>query len=996
MKKHGLFLELIYVRRVFYGVTPSRADLTPADARPASYRRIRQDPAMGSTGIGKKPAKVVARLGRRGRRGDDADDGQGGVRHTPLNAAWAILQAYAIIAIATSSYGSIFASPPPPPEQSAVRPPNPRARPARSNPSPPSRPGDAPTNSQLCVFFTQPDGRSSIDARCSPRPASPSPFRDEQMLNLTNVKNVLFGDGVLEDIHNVDRFLGVSTTSYHLSRLTCRKTLDAVTGTAKAAKYAAWYATDGAIDLAAPLAAEYAEAMMIPEAWANLKSSLAYTNRGVANCLRISWTVVGPPLRYALPFLDFVWDGLEPPLIRAKDAVVDAADDAMYTFKESFNEAMGPTVDEWGRALTPIARAPANAFGAFLTYAWRPAVYFCTYPELYGDLPPAIPPTLPRSSLRWGERCRKTLWGEWTACSARCGSGYRQRVNHCGKKQVIRCEGPGIIGCDEVCDSGAVRDCAGRCKGDKRVDCKGVCGGGAEVGCDGGCSYAAAQTDKSGACCAFPSFVLPKTGLCNTTIDEDTERLAQALAAKRRLLEDRAMSTTGALPERFATDLRERRRLRELAERSVDPVSPKAKGVEPIRPKKYPGTGRVQPPDDSDVVENRTERLLGTKRYVKVRPVRDKNAERGVFGSVFAFVAWPFRLVGWLVASVLGLLLTRVLLVLVLIGGFGAGAYHVVNVAIQQMESELRNEGGGDENDAGEEKPSGNVVDEILSKLVDLAKTAIVFVREWSDKRAVRARAMRAEKKERERVTHAHREAFGSVVTAASDADAYAIRRRAIRAMVTMSGSPDLEWRHKLRCFNGLVRLANGGSNRPYLIAEMGGLEEATKALSRWMRDKSLDQPHSALQLIRALVHAPAAQRMLANLDVVRDGTSAAVMLELLLTAPGVVPLQRSGLASLWALIHLAGPGSGVAEKLLDAGLFEHLEDEWEDSHADEVVAHGIGGCVMQLAKGDARAQARLTELGAQALVSKIFDEHPGVTYRGRFSDLRAWLRAGK
>ena len=50
----------------------------------------------------------------------------------------------------------------------------------------------------------------------------------------------------------------------------------------------------------------------------------------------------------------------------------------------------------------------------------------------------------------------------------------------------------------------------------------------------------------------------------------------------------------------------------------------------------------------------------------------------------------------------------------------------------------------------------------------------------------------------------------------------------------------------------------------------------------------------------------------------------------------------------------------------------------------------------MQLAKGDARAQARLTELGAQALVSKIFDEHPGVTYRGRFSDLRAWLRAGK
>ena len=128
---------------------------------------------MGSTVIGKKPAKVVARLGRRGRRGDDPDDGQGGVRHTPLNAAWAILQAYAIIAIATSSYGSIFASPPPPPEQSAVRPPNPRARPARSNPTPPFAPRRRP-DGFTAVFFSPRRRRSSIDARCSPRPLSPS------------------------------------------------------------------------------------------------------------------------------------------------------------------------------------------------------------------------------------------------------------------------------------------------------------------------------------------------------------------------------------------------------------------------------------------------------------------------------------------------------------------------------------------------------------------------------------------------------------------------------------------------------------------------------------------------------------------------------------------------------------------------------------------------------------------------------------------------------
>ena len=293
------------------------------------------------------------------------------------------------------------------------------------------------------------------------------------------------------------------------------------------------------------------------------------------------------------------------------------------------------------------------------------------------------------------------------------------------------------------------------------MDCKGVCGGGAEVGCDGGCSYAAAQTDKSGKCCAFPSFVLPKTGLCNTTIDEDTERLAQALATKRRLLEDKAMRVTGAPPERGVADLRERRRLREIAERSVEPVSPKAKGVEPIRPKKYPGTGRVQPPDDSDVVENRTERLLGTKRYVKVRPVSRPRQERRL-RLCLRRRRTSCRFVGWLVASILGFVLIRVLLVLVLLGGFGAGAYHVVNVAIQQMESELRREGGDDEND--EKKPSGNVVDEILSKLVDLAKTAIVFVREWSDKRAnvraAAAAAAAAAAKERERVADARREAF--------------------------------------------------------------------------------------------------------------------------------------------------------------------------------------------------------------------------------------------
>ena len=167
-------------------------------------------------------------------------------------------------------------------------------------------------------------------------------------------------------------------------------------------------------------------------------------------------------------------------------------------------------------------------------------------------------------------------------------------MNHCGKRQVIRCQGPGIVGCDEVCDSGAVQDCSGRCKGDTTIDCKGVCGGGAAVGCDGGCSYAAAQTDKSGKCCLPPSFVLPKTGLCNTTADEDTERLAQVLAAKRAQLEDKVMKEMGRLPESNVAAMKTLRNARKLAEKS-EPVTPKSKGVEPIKPKHYPGTGRVQP-----------------------------------------------------------------------------------------------------------------------------------------------------------------------------------------------------------------------------------------------------------------------------------------------------------------------------------------------------------------------------------------------------------------
>ena len=116
-------------------------------------------------------------------------------------------------------------------------------------------------------------------------------------------------------------------------------------------------------------------------------------------------------------------------------------------------------------------------------------------------------------------------------------------------------------------------------------------------------------------------------------------------------------------------------------------------------------------------------------------------------------------------------------------------------------------------------------------------------------------------------------------------------------------------------------------------------------------------------------------------------------LLEVLHATPGVLPVQRNGLSCMWALIKCAGPKSGVAEGLVRAGLYEHLEDEWEDSSEDFDVAHGVAGCVMQLALGNTTMQAVLTNMGAQGLIGKIFDQHDNLEFQGRFSDLRQWLR---
>ena len=111
-----------------------------------------------------------------------------------------------------------------------------------------------------------------------------------------------------------------------------------------------------------------------------------------------------------------------------------------------------------------------------------------------------------------------------------------------------------------------------------------------------------------------------------------------------------------------------------------------------------------------------------------------------------------------------------------------------------------------------------------------------------------------------------------------------------------------------------------------------------------------------------------------------RNGEAAGVILRVLVETPGVRPVQRAGLTAMWALVRLAGPESGVAERLVEDGFYEHLEDEWEDSRGRARSHHplAIGGCVMQLAMGNKKMQAVLTNLGAQALVARLFKKHAG------------------
>ena len=85
-------------------------------------------------------------------------------------------------------------------------------------------------------------------------------------------------------------------------------------------------------------------------------------------------------------------------------------------------------------------------------------------------------------------------------------------INKCGSVEERVCYGPGVMGCDGVCNSGKLIDCSGICGGKAKADQCGVCGGNnKDLGCDGKCfsSFAKDCTGKCGG-----TAVLDDCGVC--------------------------------------------------------------------------------------------------------------------------------------------------------------------------------------------------------------------------------------------------------------------------------------------------------------------------------------------------------------------------------------------------------------------------------------------------------------------------------------------------
>ena len=230
--------------------------------------------------------------------------------------------------------------------------------------------------------------------------------------------------------------------------------------------------------------------------------SRAMGDGAISTVQNVAWLMafaVAPVVDYALePLYDFVYDGVEPLYQTFVAGTMDFFEDTTFALEQNLASVVNARVMNIIRwplhiVLNPF-KWPMGVFEAII----HPTYKFCAYPEYFDDVPE---PQLPIVRSTFGDKCRSNVWGEWTECSMKCGPGFKVRANHCGKKQVSRCAGTDMIGCDGKCGSGLRTDCNGICGGKTLVDKCGVCGGmNAALGCDGKC-FSGMREDTFGSCC---------------------------------------------------------------------------------------------------------------------------------------------------------------------------------------------------------------------------------------------------------------------------------------------------------------------------------------------------------------------------------------------------------------------------------------------------------------------------------------------------------------
>ena len=325
---------------------------------------------------------------------------------------------------------------------------------------------------------------------------------------------------------SIDRSYDEMARWKHATRYTIRGSFNAAAGVSKGVARAATSSAKWGFQMAI---SAMERAGMGPVIDVCSMMSVATTS-SIGNMMWLVTFAISPIAEYALmPIYDFVLDGLEPLYLYFVTGTMDFFEDMTFTLEQN----LATVLDE---KVLSIIRWPLHIFlnpfkwpQGFYEAVLYPTYRFCAYPELFDMKEQPVPPIVKRT---YGESCRSNAWGEWTKCSVQCGVGFRARVNHCGRRQFNRCVGPGVIGCDGVCESGLRVDCNGSCGGKALLDKCSICGGNnAALGCDGKC-FSGMREDTVGNCCHSAS--ITANGVCGSGENLPTHLRAAAEAARAK------------------------------------------------------------------------------------------------------------------------------------------------------------------------------------------------------------------------------------------------------------------------------------------------------------------------------------------------------------------------------------------------------------------------------------------------------------------------------